>query len=826
MNATTIHSFSEERPLHSKKSIIHILDEDAKVYDIKGILSMDAPEVGNIFSLLRSTMSVVFGWLKGENITFFTSDTLTSRWDDLLTAMHIGIAQDPKGLSKLAKRLARAFSPRDAVAKITSEALNLLVVDDLEMSRSNHAKFMPEQHKMLLDGTGIIKLSFALRHGKAFGITTRKLTRAEALSVSIIAPEGMLKGLFYIVKDDAWAWGDHNVVCSAENVKSELFTTDGETVWMAYDVFRHYSTPKSNADIDFAVGRMIYSVDHRTTKNSLSSYLLRDFESIRSGNAVKHLTNWTLPQLDSDAVYTENEDFATLAVILHDFAVRGGDYRNSPTLVSMLRTATDRQYWNSSKNWPKYPLLCTLARPVICESAAALLGEGIKVENGTIRAIREGDVWVVSDEDWMGFFAYNSGGADQDDHWFLIFREVDGVKKVLCVRIPAGWAEFNVMNFVEGDPFPEFVDAFGKSWSFPPMAGPVTPALNELEANGHMKFNKLPDADILSLPTTYSVDHMELVVTDIMMNPSGFLGQVINAVFMAMAEYPHLLRHQEALLETIIDTFTQGGAGVSRAHLSQWAKDLVKSVAAAGPVDQAIWTRRAGNPKNVAVNLVQGYWSEFVQNNKDIRTSFKTQIVNWHTQYMAVNLDFASKLAGVFGVNPMSVQSTQHPVLLIAHLIHNSYNSERHILNMQAEGRSLTSDEWKMLYQNVADSIIAAGGGDEAFTDLLSLAVWLVSLTSQNPDDKLVMNSVSYTNLMKAAVHYGVLADIGSLVNLTSWDREMDISSTPADNLDESMVSEWNMTCPHCGKSATTEHVARYVNEWVLSPGHYCSTCK
>jgi hypothetical protein len=426
----------------------------------------------------------------------------------------------------------------------------------------------------------------------------------------------------------------------------------------------------------------------------------------------------------------------------------------------------------------------------------------------------------------MGHFAFNSGGADEDDHWFLIFREVDRAKKVLCVRIPAGWAEFNVMDFVDGDPFPEFVDAFGKSWSFPPMPGSVTPALNELVANGHMQFNELPPAETLSLPTTYGVDHMELVVTDIMMNPSGFLGQVINAVFMAMAEYPHLLRHQEALLETIIDTFTQGGAGVSRAHLSAWAKDLVKAVATAGPVDQAIWNRRSGKPKNVTPNLVHGYWTDFVQTNKDIRSSFKTQITTWHTQYLATNMDFVSKLAAVLGVNPMAIQSTQNPVLLIAHHIHNSFNSERHILNSQAVGRSLSPEEWKVLYQRTHDTIISSGGGDEHFTNLLFLATWLVSLTSKNPDDKLVMNTVSYNRLMAAAVHYGVLADIGTILNLTSWDKDMDISSTPADNLDESFVSQWEMTCPHCGKSATTQNVARYVNEWVLSPGHYCSTCK
>lgn len=799
-----------KRELFNKGHLIQTIVPDAEIWDVDLNLctSDDLPK---ILDLLGS-VNTIFGWQKGSKITVFRSqDTNAPRWNHLLKAMHLDVKVGPLS----AKRLARLLSDRDIVIKLPKEKVNIVKVNGNEFAREKDLFTDQDDIDALLDGTASISYSFVLEMLEAAGLDASVLKGVEALSFSAATRGGMLKILGYITPDEDMAIADASIILNDANIKSQLWATD-DMVSIAFDLFRPYSDPKTNIQTDIMLREILGNQD--LDIKLLSDTLGTGKKAIMDGNARRIMEDWSKKSLENklESSNKVNEDFANLADMAEDFNARGGDYRWSPSLITMMGTGLVNQWYNLKGNWPKYPLPCAWSRPIISESASFLIGDGVDVERGEIRAIRHGDIWVVNDQDYIEFFRFNAGGADLDDHFMLIFRLIDGVNSVIVGRIPMGWREFSVFTFHEGDPFPTYTSVSGKVTSFPAISGVVPKTAFELVRDGEMRITGMGNFDEVLYPEVYGPQIISSVVTEMLSGELGHVGAIINAIMVAAATKPELLSEIVAVMEEIIDSFTKGGGAQVRMVLTEYGESLLEMLDTNGvQIDTKFLGKggRVGPKKFERATKVNGIYWRRDEANKKIRNMVRTEIDKFGQDYNKQGNELLNKLLDAFNMKYWDVQNTAQPIFVKVRQAQSAFNGHitemtkanmeraRMIAEMErkpVQRINISPEQWTTIYNTHLERLNKIADNDPEMLKLVVMINWMVCLVVRTSKDTItdrsIMNKVMWPVWIQAMVEYGFLMDLDAMVH-------------------GAKTEHWNqtatLTCTRCGVTGVAGTKAR-----------------
>lgn len=781
-----------KRDVFNKTSLINVIAPDATIWDVE-LSDIKTDDIDLLVNNIRQSKKVRFAWVKGDKLTIWSSpDTNASSWNELLKELGITVKVGPK----TAKRFARAFSPRDVVVELKS--VNLVVVPGDEFTRDPDL-FNDEDKEALLDGTAAFSKSFVHKMMRAAGRKISELRHVEALSASMLFEGGMLKVLAYIVDDEFMNGAD--IICGGANIKSDL---SSNRIWMSFDLFRPFGAPKTNAQLDPMVGRMLHNEAIDTA--ILTDVLTKDLNRIVSGEAAKSLEDWNMGALNTAANSTKvNQDFAALSDMTADMAARGVPYQVFPGMMSMLATAGSNQYWSTKgTGWPIYPLICAWARPIISESAACLIGEETDVERGEIRAIRDGDVWVVNDQDYIEFFRLNTGGSDLDDHFVLCFRMINGVKSVFIVRNPMGWREFQVLKFVEGDPYPVYTKADGTDIEFPVLPGKLTKNLFESIRDGESIIRGLDGFTPVEYPETYGPEALIPTMIELIAGEGGFVGAIINTITLAAGHNPKLLEDVMAEMETIIDTFTQGGATEVRKALMEWSESIFDRLQGSENMDMALWLRRC-NGADFNGTLVKGFFSRRRVLNMSIRKNFVNSVKAYANARASEDHDLIKRLEVIFGVERKNVRITEDPIMSKAAAMELIFR--RSIATELSAARAAnTEPDWTRLYTRHAERIMASANGDATLANVMAVASWFaaMSMTTQAGiySDRSIINTKVWPMFIQGMVDLGLATDLNTMSNTIGW----------------------TLTCNSCGAERQSYNASVYVQ--YLWNNKVCRNCR
>lgn len=795
-----------KRELFGKSHLIQTVVPDAQIWDID-MSSCTTEDLPAIINILNSP-KVVFGWIKGSKITVFnTKDPDAPRWDKLLKAMHLGVKVGPLS----AKRLARHLSDRDIVVKLHKDEVNIHEVD----AAPRYKSFTKEEIKALLDGTGSVSYDFAVKLLQRAGKDESALKGVEALSLSATTRTGMLKVLLHITETKKMAIPGADICLNDENIKSQLWATD-DMVSIAFDLFRPYSDPKTNIQTDIMLREILGDQD--LDVQLLSDTLAQGKRDITTGEARRLMKDWSKKSLDSklESSNKVNEDFANLPDMAEDFNARGSDYRFSPSLITMMGTGLVNQWYNLKGNWPKYPLPCAWSRPIISESASYLIGDGVDVERGEIRSIRHGDVWVVNDEDYIEFFRFNAGGADLDDHFGLVFRTIDGVRKVLVYRIPMGWREFSVFTFHEGDPFPTYTSLSGKITEFPAISGVVPKTAFELVRDGEMRITGMGNFDEVLYPEVYGPQIISSVVTEMLSGELGHVGAIINAIMVTAATKPENLSEIVAVMEEIIDAFTKGGGVQVRKVLTEYGESLLEMLDIKGVNIDTKFLGEGGRvgPKNFKrATKVDGIYWRRDEANKKIRNMVRKEIDQFGQDFNKQGNELLNKMLGAFNMKYWDVQNTAQPIFVEVRQAQSAFNG--HILSMNKANKerakeiaemerkpvqriNISPEQWTTIYNTHLERLNRIANNDPEMLKLVTMINWMVCLVvrteKETITDRSIMNKVMWPIWIQAMVDYGFLMDLSAVVHGAKQEH-------------------WNqtatLTCTRCGVTGVAGTKAR-----------------
>lgn len=806
-----------KRDIYNKMSIIGKVIPGVEIQDID-LATVATEDMAELNAKLTAD-TTVFSWVKGSGVTVFVAPDATSpRYYNLLAKLGIGV----KVSAKTMKRVARAMSDRDVVVHLNMDSINLEIVAGDEFNRGTFTE--SDDIEALQDGMIAISKSFAKSLIRKAGLNVSILKGAEALSFTMVFPGGFLKALAYIVDDENMVVEGADIVTCDANIKSEMFSIT-DMAWIAFDVFRPYSDPKTNIQTDIMLREILGN--QGLDAQFLTDTLAKDKRSIMSGTAVKSLADWSMPSLENALGNKVNADFAALADMATDMEARGLDYRCFPGLIDMLASGASNQWFNRKGQWTKYPLPCAWSRPIISESGASLIGEEITVNRGDIRSIKHGEVWVVNDEDYIEFFRTNAGGADLDDHFMLIFRRVEGVRKVIVGRIPMGWREFSVFNFVDGDPFPTYTSFNGVFKAFPEIPGSIPKTLHECLRDGDMTITGMGEFAPLTYPTRYDHTVVMNIVNDLCSGEIGNVGSIINAIMVAAATNPALLGEVPASMETIIDSFTQGGGSEVRKALMTWSEALVGMMDARGTELDVIFTPnkaagrrgRLGNFKPRAATLVRGDYTKRMTTNLALRNSFTKEIKDFAQEFNRKGNPLLVKMMNMFGMRySTDIANSADPLFVGMRRISKIFNAEILAYNeMNNESRDggafaqMTPEQWLAVYTNYKNRIVDLAGGDKRKVELCTLIGWMICMTIPSRggriSDRALMNSTMWPIFVQALVNYGFAMNLDKLVAGGSpW------------------VTSWDVTCKGCGTSRTLNQVSNYAR--FISNDRLCKNCK
>ena len=778
------------RELYGKRSLLELATgAPVQFYDIH--LDAIKPEAVDEFCKVVADPATIYSWVKKDHVTVVECDGCDKTWQELLDVLHIECTTDPKA----DKRRARAFSPRDCVIPdyLVGTVIDVGPWDDKQ------------------DGVMRVKRSWLVNAMLAIGEDPARLRGVKRISLTVITPDGTIKGVAYICDG-----GKYDICTSKINIKPEMYTTDGE-IYISFDFQYKYKNPKSNSEADVMLGRMLYT--RKQLARAIDDTLGTARDNIFAGTSCNVISDWGLPELNSKAVSTKvNEDFAALPDMARDMAQRGVDEREFPGLISLVATGVSNQFRQikRKKEWARYPLPCVWNRPVLSETAAALIDCPITVAPGTIRAIRNGDVWVVNDDEWISDMRMNSGGGDFDDDWNMYFRMIphvkevivnhdgtgegpefteviENVKSIIFARNPMGWKEFTVLRYVE-DEFvdndsklnPSFTDRKGNVCRWPVLPGRVPTTLTEDIASGAIRFEEMPELETASPYDTYGAANVTDLITELVCGETGNVGMVINAIILAAAVRPSLLAVQVATMEDIVDTFTQGGGTAKRVFLTEWAENLLEQIAndPNHEIDPKLWARRAGRTELGAATMKIGFFSWFEAYNIDRRGKFVEECRVFAQSKAREGGVVIAKMEKMFGATRKSAPSITTGVLPVAQFIVKEWRSCMKLRNDIAKAEFeqelrqhpyLDQDDWKALYEDLNSLIVSAAGPDQMRQEYLMLAVWFMSMsmpTRRGYSDKCVWNTRMWPLFIQGMVHFGLAKDLErEAANRNPWRR-------------------------------------------------------
>jgi hypothetical protein len=444
---------------------------------------------------------------------------------------------------------------------------------------------------------------------------------------------GLLKGNAVVVDDEAMPPGA-SIVTHLCNIKPEL------RGWAAWRIGLEPQPPLDQARYNLQLGLSLPQLfPDEEVREWVSQEVYRVEASIKEGKLLDTFERLADRRLHGDA----GPDGLTSTLLLTrwtalDFFAAGFDFRHSPALTEGIYRSHTAALVDAARGKVSPPIPCAVTEQVVSESLARLCGLELAVEPGTIRRVRSYGFSVVADEDWPAF-CLDHGGADQDDHFVLAYRTIQGRRKVIVLRNPSDVGEYSVFDYVAGDAFPTF------TWRTPRADGGFDTrevSFPEADLTGAPKRTSeaLRDGSltVLGLPIGKAVEPgpytRDAVVCDLERvlhgtNPGVYVNakMVWNSVFGTQpAELP-------ATLEDVIDCCVQGGSVEAMRAVRKAAKGFLDAVCESGKaVDTLLWQTR-GDPDRVpAGGLYDGPLTQLIKHAKAEVARGQARVSKWAQQ--------------------------------------------------------------------------------------------------------------------------------------------------------------------------------------------------
>lgn len=673
-----------------------------------------------------------------------------------------------KGGGKTAKRLKAFHRPTLINAHFEIGDITIMYVDSSDFSRYEFGdEFTEEEIDRLLDGgfaisprliqAGIDNLP-AYEAGSTndpneyyYNPRMRQslisdLKSVKVVNARIIGPDTFLKGNAIVSNRlpegvDVIAW--HG------NLKPEIVYENG---WFFQ---AEPQNAKSRVHTD---DQTMVNLPQLFTKSEMEYWLSEEYEKMfQEALSGKLLSNWKniYQRTWKDKVDSEDEEAqARMQYVGYRWVAMGMKVTESPWLFETLATS------HAKPLRTKIPVPCAVYEQIISESLARMAGFDIEVEQGTIRRLKELEVHVVNDQDWIEMYE-SHGGNDADDFFKLFYREMeggpyDGCKVVVVVRSPNGIGEYSIFKYVEGDWHPHWITSTGDKVTFPKVSGRGWPQrLSDAIREGDVQYIGLPSQINPPPKRTSEVYTREDVFADIRTSmTTGSVGRFVNAAMLHSSVFAQHRPNQLCSLEDAIDGFIQTAIALDREAIDEDATRMVREVITSGlPVDRALWDSRRFDGYLKKGEWVEKYEGVITQLNdlcKKYYQAYAKRVQEW-AQVNARPSEFIHKIG---------YRMSFHALPILRKFRMEIYNVNSQMTTDQ--GGHVDRSGWDNLYQGLVNQIETY----QCESDRHDLVLGLYSASLQHPTssgkitDQLVMNRLVFPYLERALQFYGIASRI------------------------------------------------------------------
>lgn len=366
---------------------------------------------------------------KDINLALVDGNSLTvirSEWSGWLKPLELKISNSDK-TSKRLKSLAHGYS---ITARLRHCSMEII-----------------EGEEKTLDGILFLSRKFVSRclnetrnklGETKFNQMMKRVRGAKIFSTRILCAQGkFLKGHAIVVDGQ-----DVDIRTHSCNLKKEV--TESPDWLIGLEPMRGKETTRTNIQ---------YIVNHswlfplESLKRWSTTETKSIFCDITTGKVSK-FTEEVLSNIKEKYKDQENETIWHEEVkhLLGQFHMKGGRFQNSPFMTQETFKAFTERMLSVREGKINITIPCARHCQIISQTAAMeanLIHSDITP--GTIKFLKEFGVAVVNDSDWL-LMIDNHGGCDQDDFFDLIYREINGVKKVVILRCPNDIGEYTILN--------------------------------------------------------------------------------------------------------------------------------------------------------------------------------------------------------------------------------------------------------------------------------------------------------------------------------------------------------------------------------------------
>jgi hypothetical protein len=612
---------------------------------------------------------------------------------------------------------------------------------------------------------------------------------------------GMLKGEAFINVAGMCEKMHVDVICTRSALKFEVANTEQTFVLLEPQKAKRTGV---NSDLQTMINLpAVYDFEDvsRWTKEDL----LAKFHKLNTNQIMESWYDLSTPFFNSSSRFFTQDDVTTMTKWnARAWLMSGRKITESPWLYEQMGYAIAKGLQSKDNKKLRFPVPCAARAQVISQSMASMAGDDYAIERGTARWSEPLEAIVVNDRDWIEMY-HSHGGHDLDDFFVAYWRRISGERKIILVRSPNDWGEYSVMDYYDGDWFPEFETHLGEVYSFPevsdePTLWPIR--LSEMLEQGKIIYTGLPSQN--NPPPKmdaepYALKHvMQLIENN--RASSVCVGANVNARSLhALCVRDHR-SVQLTTMETCIDTGTQGGSLEDAEAVMAEARDMVAKIVRDPniKIDEYMWYSRFAQfndmpldksrlDPNTHISRANKYRIDAAQN--------FIKMIREHARKLIPNVDPQVHRLGLRFLRPA------YNVLIETRLS---------MVRMQEPGeQGLVPRDWSDVHAPALNAI----NKFEKIVDRHDFVLALYSATLKVPTrstgkitDQLVMNPHIFPYLLNAMRFYGLAYYI-------------DI--TPEGKIERSKSTEWDLECACCGDTKTVTDP-----KTVQAYYHYDQICK
>lgn len=246
-----------------------------------------------------------------------------------------------------------------------------------------------------------------------------------------------------------------------------------------------------------------------------------------------------------------------------------------------------------------------------------------------------GKVWVheptnrlvYNDLDFIEVYDRH-GGWDSDDQVKAFFRTWKGRRRVIVLRSPNSWGEYDIKDYTPNSWFPTWKTHTGKTISFPKVADDRPEFLDEMDVT--YEYDSLDPVTIgvasagtggaSGRPYTQA---MVKKAMEVARDFQGVFGSRINADIVYFRTMKDYRRSQMASVESMVDASTQTQSARAKELITKDTQQVINEMANSDAVaDRVLWQQRIGkfDPRMSYAYLD---WSDLVITHNEMTNTFR-----------------------------------------------------------------------------------------------------------------------------------------------------------------------------------------------------------